>query len=90
MAVEREEIEEELEEAEEKPFNYAYFRRLMRYLIPYRKSLLVVGVFILMGTAVTLLEPYFLGLIVDIGVANKDVQYILMMIGVLEVFRLLA
>jgi ATP-binding cassette, subfamily B, multidrug efflux pump len=90
MAVDREEIEEEMEEAEEKPFNYAYFRRLMRYLIPYRKSLLIVVVFILLGTAVNLLEPYFLGLIVDRGVANKDVQYILMMIGVLVVFRLLA
>lgn len=90
MAVEREEIEEELEEVEERPFNYGYFRRLMRYLIPYKRSLVVVGAFIVMGTVVTLLEPYLLGQIIDVGVANKDVPYIVALIGIMVVFRLLA
>jgi ATP-binding cassette subfamily B protein len=90
MAANHEEFEEELDEAEEKPFNYSYFRRLMRYLIPYKRSLLVVGGFILVGTVATLLEPYLMGLIIDQGVAHKDVTFIVTLIGILLVFRLLA
>jgi ATP-binding cassette subfamily B protein len=90
MAVNYEEFEEDLDEAEERPFNYTYFRRLMRYLVPYKRSLLIVGGFILVGTVATLLEPYLLGIIIDRGVANKDVTLILTLIGVLLVFRFLA
>ena len=90
MATNYEDFEEELSEAEEKPFNYNYFKRLMQYLNPYKRSLWVVGLFILVGTFATLLEPYLLGLIVDEGVANKQVTLILVLIGVLVVFRFLA
>ena len=90
MAAVYEDFEEGLEEVEERPFNYGYFRRLMRYLIPYKRALLIVGAFILAGTMATLLEPYLLGLIIDRGVADKDVTLILSLIGLLVVFRLLA
>ncbi|MCL5999231.1 MAG: ABC transporter ATP-binding protein/permease [Chloroflexi bacterium] len=90
MAAVYEDFEEGLEEVEERPFNYGYFRRLMRYLIPYKRALLIVGAFILVGTLATLLEPYLLGLIIDRGVAGKDVTLILSLIGLLVVFRLLA
>ena len=90
MAANHEDFEEDLNEVEEKPFNYVYFRRLMRYLVPYNRSLVIVGAFILVGTVATLLEPYLLGIIIDQGVADKDVTLILTLIGILVVFRFLA
>ncbi len=90
MAANFEDFEEELGEAQEKPFNYSYFMRLLRYLNPYNRSLIVVGLFILVGTVATLLEPYLLGLIIDRGVAGKDLTLIFILLGVLVVFRFLS
>jgi ATP-binding cassette, subfamily B, multidrug efflux pump len=90
MAAAVEEIEEDLAEVEERPFNYGYFRRLMRYLRPYGRSLLVVGAFILIGTVATLLEPFLIAVIIDQGVGNKDMSLILGIVAILIVFRLLA
>jgi ATP-binding cassette subfamily B protein len=86
-----EEFEEALDdEAQERPFNYAYFRRLLKYLRPYQRSLLIVLAFILVGTVATLLEPYLIAVIIDQGVANKDYGLVLGIVGLLVVFRLLA
>ena len=86
-----EEFEEALDdEAQERPFNYAYFRRLVKYLRPYQRSLLIVLAFILVGTVATLLEPYLIALIIDQGVANKDYGLVLGIVGLLVAFRLLA
>ena len=90
MASNFEDFEEELGEAQEKPFNTTYFVRLLRYLNPYKRSLVVVGLFILIGTVATLLEPYLLGLIIDRGVMNKDLTLIFILLGVLLVFRFLS
>ena len=90
MAANFEDFEEELGEAQEKPFNTTYFVRLLRYLNPYKRSLVVVGLFILIGTVATLLEPYLLGLIIDRGVMNKDLTLIFILLGVLLVFRFLS
>ena len=86
-----EEFEEALDdEAQERPFNYTYFRRLVKYLRPYQRSLIIVLAFILVGTVATLLEPYLIALIIDQGVANKDYGLVLGIVGLLVVFRLLA
>lgn len=86
-----EEFEEALDdEAQERPFNYAYFRRLLKYLRPYQRSLLIVLAFIMVGTVATLLEPYLIALIIDQGVVNKDYGQVLGIVGLLVVFRLLA
>lgn len=86
-----EEFEEELDdEAQERPFNIVYFRRLIAYLRPYWKSLIVVVAFILVGTAATLLEPYLIAQIIDVGVPRKDYGFALTIVGALVVFRLLA
>jgi ATP-binding cassette subfamily B protein len=90
MAAVYEELEETLDEAQEKAFNYGYFRRLMRYLKPYWRALLVVSAFVVVGTAANLLEPYLLAVIIDQGVANNDVGLILQIIGALIMFRFLA
>ncbi len=86
-----EEFEEALDdEAQERPFNYTYFRRLVKYLRPYQRSLIIVLAFILVGTVATLLEPYLIALIIDQGVANKDYGLVLSIVGLLVAFRLLA
>jgi ATP-binding cassette subfamily B protein len=90
MAAAYEELEETLDEAQEKAFNYGYLRRLMRYLIPYRRALLVVSAFVVVGTVANLLEPYLLAVIIDQGVANRDLGLIARLIGALVAFRFLA
>ncbi|HEY3288735.1 MAG TPA: ABC transporter ATP-binding protein [Anaerolineae bacterium] len=90
MASNYEDFEEELGEAEEKPFNYSYFMRLLGYLNPYKRSLWVVGFFILIGTVATLLEPYLLGMIIDRGVSGKDLTLIFILLGVLIIFAFLS
>jgi len=86
-----EEFEEALDdEAQERPFNYVYFRRLVKYLRPYQRSLIIVLGFILVGTVATLLEPYLIAVIIDQGVANKDYGLILGIVGLLVAFRVLA
>jgi ATP-binding cassette subfamily B protein len=91
MAAVYEAFEEELDqEAQEKPFNYGYFKRMLRYLGPYKKQLGVVGVFVLLGTIANLAEPLFIAAIIDQGVMNKDIPLIVGLVGILLVFRLIA
>ncbi|MCS7061667.1 MAG: ABC transporter ATP-binding protein [Anaerolineae bacterium] len=90
MAAVYEEFEEELDEAAERPFNYAYFKRLMKYVRPYWRALAIVGLFVVVGTVANLLEPYVIGLIVDLGVMNRDLRLVFELVGVLIVFRFLA
>ena len=90
MADIAEEFIEELDEVETRPFNATYFKRLLGYLKPYRRQLLVVLGFILLSTVSSLLEPFVISLVIDRGVPNKDVGLILGLVGVLIAFRLIA
>ena len=86
----QEDFVEELDnEAEERPFNYQYFRRLLSYLKPYTRELALVMGFILLGTISALLEPLVVAWIVDYGVMQKNVATVFGLIGLLVVFRLL-
>jgi len=90
MAAVYEDFEEKLGEAEERPFNYGYFKRLMRYLKPYARPLSLVGVIVVIGTAANLLEPFLIAQIIDVGVANEDIPLILKIVALLVVFRFMA
>jgi len=91
MSAVYEAFEEELEqEAQEKPFNYGYFRRMLRYLGPYTAQLSIVGVFVLLGTVANLIEPAIIAVIIDRGIVNKDVPLIVGLVGLLLAFRLIA
>lgn len=91
MAAVYEAFEEELQdEAQERPFNYAYFKRMLRYLGPYRAQLGVVGLFVLFGTVANLIEPALIAIIIDRGVLNKDVPLIVGLAALLLIFRLIA
>lgn len=64
---------EELEEAEKRPFNKAYFLRMLGYLTRHRREVALTAVGILLAAAVPLFEPYLLGRVVDDGIVAGDV-----------------
>lgn len=59
---------EELEEAEQRPFNKQYFMRMLSYLGRYRRESVLIGLAIIASAGVPLFEPYLLGRIVDEGI----------------------
>ncbi|AZN41925.1 ABC transporter ATP-binding protein [Paenibacillus albus] len=60
------------EDLEEKPFNKAYMKRLIRYVLPYRKVLSIVLVIVLLNMSLSLAEPLLLRYIIDEGIVKKD------------------
>jgi ATP-binding cassette, subfamily B, multidrug efflux pump len=60
------------EEAEEKPFNRTYLRRMLSYLKPYRRILGAVIAIVLLNMAISLAEPLLLGYIIDEGIMKSD------------------
>lgn len=61
-------VYEELEEAEQRPFNKQYFMRMLGYLGRYRRESVLIGLAIIASAGVPLFEPYLLGRIVDEGI----------------------
>ena len=52
-------------------------RRLLGYLGPYRRDLLIAAVMIILETAFEMVIPVLMADIIDVGVANRDVAVIL-------------
>ena len=65
---------EELEEAEQRPFNYEYLRRMLGYARPYRSKLLVVIVAMVVASILRLMEPYLLRTAIDEGITGRDLS----------------
>jgi ATP-binding cassette subfamily B protein len=84
-----ENMEEELDEVSERPFNYGYFKRLMGYVKPYRRQLIVVLALILVSTITTLLEPALIAVAVDRAVPEKNMPLLAALIATFFVFRLI-
>ncbi|MGH2541464.1 MAG: ABC transporter transmembrane domain-containing protein, partial [Ardenticatenaceae bacterium] len=82
--------EEELQEIDERPFNREQFVRMMAYMRPYKREAAWMGVAILMATGVTLFEPYLFGLIVDRGIAPRDMRMVNTLVAGLLALHLLA
>ncbi len=66
---------EEMDEVAQRPFNYAYLKRMMGYTRPYRRDLLIVIGVMVVASMVRLIEPYLLRTAIDEGVVvgNLDV-----------------
>ncbi|ENH97210.1 ABC-type transport system ATP-binding/permease protein [Gracilibacillus halophilus YIM-C55.5] len=64
-----------LDQAVEKPFNWKQMLRLLRYLLPYSKTLLPGAVIaMLISTAVRLVVPIIIGkVVIDVAIDNRDV-----------------
>ena len=67
---------EEIEEVQKRPFNYAYFRRMMGYARPYRHLLLLATVVMIIGSMLRLTEPYLLRTAVDEGITGRNLTVI--------------
>ncbi len=65
---------EQFEEAEQRPFNKQFFLRMLRYLLPYKRRVLLTILGILLASGVPLFEPYLLGRIVDEGIVPADIS----------------
>ena len=52
-------------------------KRLLRYLGPYRKDLLIGALLVVVETCFELVIPVFMADLIDVGVANGDVPYII-------------
>ena len=53
------------------------FRRLMSYLGPYRRDMFIGALLVLVETVFELVIPLFMADLIDVGVQNRDLDYIL-------------
>lgn len=77
------------DEVEEKPFNMNYMRRMLQYLVPYRKLMTWVVVIVLLNMLLSLSEPIILAYIIDKGIAAGDYSIIHLLGGVLLGIKLI-
>ncbi len=80
---------EQLEEAEQRPFNREYFMRMLRYLRNYKREVALTGLGILLAAGVPLFEPYLIGKIVDDGIIPGDILVVQRIALILVVLHLL-
>jgi len=81
---------EELEEAEQRPFNKQYFLRMLGYIREYKRQAALTAVGILLAAGVPLLEPYLLGKVVDDGIIPGDMAAVQRIVLLLTILHLLA
>lgn len=67
---------EEIEEVEKRPFNYAYFKRMIRYALPYRRELGVATFIMVVSSILRLVEPYLVRTIIDLGIVARNLEVI--------------
>ncbi|MGE5559548.1 MAG: ABC transporter ATP-binding protein [Chloroflexota bacterium] len=89
LDAELEEEEDEEEEARKKPFNYGYFKRMLAYLKPYRRSVVAAGLLTLFVSAVGMAEPLLLKYAIDNGVGKANVRALNLALGILLGLRVL-
>ncbi len=89
MAEESYDLEEE-EDERSKPFNRAYFARMMSYLKPYRSRVVVAGLMMFVATVVNLAEPLFIREAVDRGIVPGDLRILSYVLVALVALRVVA
>jgi ATP-binding cassette subfamily B protein len=67
---------EEIEEVEKKPFNYAYFKRMVRYAYPYRRDLIIATLVMIVSSILRLVEPYLVRTVIDAGIVGRNLALI--------------
>lgn len=76
-------------DADEKPFNMGYMKRMLKYLAPYRKLMTWVVIIVLINMLLSLSEPIILAYIIDKGIIAKNYNIIYILSGVLLGIRLI-
>ena len=82
-------VYEEIEEVEKRPFNYSYLRRMLGYTRPYRSQLLLATVTMVLASILRLLEPYLLRTAIDEGIVGGDLTVINRVVLIWLLFQVL-
>jgi len=77
------------EEAEQRPFNMAHFRRILRYTKPYTKEVVKVSALMLFAVVSNIIDPLIFRYAIDEGIGKKDLRLLAILAGAMVV-RLLA
>ncbi len=56
------------------PFSWEYTKRLLGYLVPYKKEMILTLLIMLLSSVSTLLGPYLVKIAMDTSIPNKDVK----------------
>ena len=56
------------------PFSWAYTKRLLSYVVPYKKEMFATLIVMLISSISTLLGPYLVKIAMDTNIPNKDVK----------------
>ena len=56
------------------PFSWAYTKRLLSYVVPYKKEMIATLIVMLISSISTLLGPYLVMIAMDTNIPNKDVK----------------
>lgn len=56
------------------PFRLEYCKRLFRYIVPYKKEMIITLLFMIVSSVATLLGPYLVKVAMDTSIPNKDVK----------------
>ena len=56
------------------PFSWAYTKRLLSYVVPYKKEMIITLIVMLISSISTLLGPYLVKIAMDTNIPNKDVK----------------
>ncbi|HHT85421.1 MAG: ABC transporter ATP-binding protein [Bacillota bacterium] len=81
-------LDELIEEAEERPFNMEYFLRILGYTRPYRKTAVKASILTLAGIIIGLLEPLLFKRAIDEGVMPGNTTALIVTLAVLLALRL--
>ena len=81
MAVNRYDKDEELREG----INFSYFSMIKKYVAPYTGRLILVVLSMLLVSVLGLLPPYFIGIVLDTCLPEKNYK-LLLILGILLIF----
>ena len=80
-------LDDLIEEAEERPFNMEYFLRILGYTRPYRKTAIKASILTLTGIIIGLVEPLLFRKAIDDGITPGNVRILVVTLAVLLVLR---
>ena len=67
----------------EKKVDYKQFLRVMKYVLPYKKLLIILGIMMLVSSLASLLPPRLLSYVVDVVVIREDIRMLTIVGGCL-------
>jgi ATP-binding cassette subfamily B multidrug efflux pump len=79
---------EEMDEVAQRPFNYAYLKRMMGYTRAYRRELVTVTAVMVVASMARLIEPYLMRTAIDEGIVAGNLRVINRMAILWLVFQL--